>query len=214
MDYTSLIASKGAPGSIANWINFSDALLPLSDVLYEAQALIYDSLRVRYMRTVATLAVVEGSATAELPAGLFDIVAVWDDDNAKLAAYDAVSLQTERGVDTATADYQVGKPSIYSLFGEKVQFDCIADAAYSYKIMAFCQPEFLSEAAPSNFLTTRWPTLLRTACLAIAADWTNDDARYQKFVARMQPLIQQANASDDRALLGMISPADYSRSRF
>ena len=66
MDYTSLIAPKGTPGSIANWINFSDTLLPLSDVLHEAQALIYDTLRVRYMRSIVDVAIASGDGFAPM----------------------------------------------------------------------------------------------------------------------------------------------------
>lgn len=212
MDYTSLIAAKGAPGSIANWINFSDALLPLSDVLGDAQALIYDSLRVSHMRALHDIAIAAGASVADLPASTLDIVAVWDDGNRRLHARDVVSLQNARAVEEDGGAYVEGKPATYSLFGDKLQFDCRADADYTYRLMAYCIPQALGPGNATNFLTTRWPTLLRTACLAIAADWTNDDARYQRFLQRLQPLIQQANASDERALHGMVADVDYSRS--
>jgi len=213
MDYTSLIAPKGTPGSIANWINFSDTLLPLSDVLHEAQALIYDTLRVRYMRSIVDVAIASGDAEADLPTGTLEVLALWDDVNEKLEARDPAGLQSLRAIDTGTNDYSQSRPGYFSVYDEKLQFDVAADQAYTFRAMVYALPPFLGETNLTNFLTTRWPTLLRTACLAIAADWTNDDARYQRFVSRLQPLIEQASVSDDMLLHGMIVAPDYHRSK-
>lgn len=213
MDYDSLIASKGTPGSIANWVNFSDALLPLADILGDAQALIYDSLRVSYMRDIVDLTLPAGESVVAQPASTLQIIGIWDDQNSKLWAKDEVSLQNMRTVDEQAATWQASRPQAYSEFGGSIQFDTTADAEYKFKMMGFFIPAPLSETNKTNFLTTRWPQMLRTACLAIAADFLNDDAKYARFLQRLSPLVGQANASGERMLAGMVVDVDYSRSR-
>lgn len=211
MDYASLIAPKGTPGSIANWINFSDALLPLDDILGDAQALIYDTLRVAYMRKVIDLAVPNGALEVPRDDSLLDIIGIWDDQNQKLTAKDEVSLQNGRSL--TNGEFLSARPAVYSEFGSAIQFDVAAGDDYTFKMMGFFIPDPLSETNPTNFLTKRWPQMLRTACLTIAADFLNDDAKYNRFLQRLTPLIAQASVTGERSLLGMVVDVDYSRSR-
>ena len=118
MDYDSLIASKGTPGSIANWVNFSDALLPLADILGDAQALIYDSLRVSYMRDIVDLTLPSGESVVAQPASTLQIIGIWDDQNSKLWAKDEVSLQNMRTVDEQAATVDLGRAFDESGIGE------------------------------------------------------------------------------------------------
>lgn len=213
MDYDSLIAPKGTPGSIANWINFSDSLLPLDDIVGDAQALIYDSLRVANMRKLVDLSLPSGASAVARSDDLLEIIGIWDDENTKLTAKDEVSLQSRRTVDQSGGTWSVTRPSFYSEFGDSIQFDTTSDAAYTFKMMGFYIPAPLSSGNTTNFLTKRWPQMLRTACLVIAADFLNDDARYNRFLSRLAPLIGQANSTGERALLGMTTDVDYSRNR-
>lgn len=212
MDYDSLTAAKGTPGSLANWVNFSDALLPLGDILEDAQALIYDTLRVTYMRELRNLALPAAASAVARPDDLLDVIAIWDDQNVKLGAKDEVSLQNRRAIDGTSGNYTVTRPSFYSEFGGSIQFDTVADTDYTFKMMGFFKPALLSDTNKTNFLTTRWPQMLRTACLAIAADFLNDDAKYNRFLQRLTPLIAQASVMGERSLLGLSADVDYSRS--
>jgi hypothetical protein len=60
MTYTNLIAGKSTAGSIANWVSFDKVSAVLPTILEEAQALIYQMLRVREMRMVMRFTMTAG----------------------------------------------------------------------------------------------------------------------------------------------------------
>ena len=61
----------------------------------------------------------------------------------------------------------------------------------------------LSASNETNFLTNRYPQLMRTACVTAAADFQKDDGEYQKGYARLQTLIQAISIENDGQLRGM-----------
>ncbi len=70
MNYTSLTASKGTSGSIANWVSYT--LLDLPPILDEAQALVYSLLRTREMTTELNFSVAINGSSVALPARFLD----------------------------------------------------------------------------------------------------------------------------------------------
>lgn len=72
MTYTSLVATKGTVGSIANWVNYSKVETNLPTILDEAQALIYQLLRVREMQTTMHFKMTAGLSRYALPARFLD----------------------------------------------------------------------------------------------------------------------------------------------
>lgn len=202
MNYASLIAPKGTAGSIANWLNYSDALLPLSDILQEAQALIYDMVRLRPMYATRDLAVAAGEISVAMPDDMMDLVRLYDQYQAPLYALDQVSLETRRAKQS-DGTWETGQPCAYAIFDEKIQFDVALDDAITFRLAAAFQPAYLSEENQTNWLTKRYPHILRPACLAIAADFLNDDAKYQRYLTRLSGLLKTAQQSDDMSVMGM-----------
>src|SRR3989442_1526289 len=67
MTYTSLTGGKTVPGSIMSWVNY--AKLDIEQVLEEAQAVIFQRLRVREMRNLdSSIPVAPGDYQKPLPA--------------------------------------------------------------------------------------------------------------------------------------------------
>lgn len=203
MDYDTLIAPKGTSGSIANWVNYSDALLPLSDILEDAQALIYDMVRLRPMYSTVDVAVAAGEISVALPDNLMDLVKIWDQYQVPLTALDQVSLESRRSKqsdgswDTGTA------PTAYTIFNELIQFDLAPDEDITLRAAGAFRPAFLSSTNKTNWLTKEYPHILRPACLAMAADFLNDDAKYNRYVTRVSALLKTAQQSDDMSIMGM-----------
>src|SRR5438067_13554988 len=80
MDFTSLTADKTTSGAIRRWVNHAD--VDADAVLEDAQALIFQTLRVREMRTVfADLAMAIGESAKALPAGFLDPIRLTDKTN-------------------------------------------------------------------------------------------------------------------------------------
>jgi hypothetical protein len=289
MTYTSLVASKGTTGSIANWAGYSESKLDLPAILDEAQALIYQSLRVREMRTEYTFGIGENGSRASLPSRFLDPIGNLIDTtngfkyrhytessvknlqqfeqvagsfgnnpfttgaaNSGLVAAVLASNELTQGSDitiagatspidgvtvngtfliTAASDtgftfktydaataggvngggaaatwtarkLQAGQPSCWSIWDEAIQFDMAFEDATAFRLLCFMSLPLLSAAYPSNFLTNRYPLLIRKATQAAAADYMEDDVQYQKHLAALGALIEATNAESDLSYRG------------
>jgi hypothetical protein len=214
MDYTSLVGTKAIPGSIALWVNATD--LDTLTILTEAQALIYQTLRVREMIVSdAAIAVAAGDASEPLPSGFLDPINMRDIYLARMKLKDLSSVKARRGYTSGTTTLIQGLPRWFALTGTTVEFDCAADAsaAGTYLMDYFGTPAALSAINPTNFLTVRYPTLLRKACLWAAADFKKDRQGVQQYSAEVLALAQNIMGNDDLAFRGGEYTADYTESR-
>lgn len=168
MDYTTLTGAKTVEGSIRNYTNWSET--PAETVLAEAQGYIYSRLRVREMEhIVRNLAIAQGVDSLQLPAdymapigeACFGIESPWQ---AKIDIFDPAQFEPYRAVDETGAIY-AGQPSACMILGDPpiAYFEVKADRAYAAKLLYYRRPAFLGPGNLTNWLTTRWPQLLRAA---------------------------------------------------
>lgn len=231
MDYASLIGPKTTPGSIANYANYG--LVPATEVLIDAQALIYQRLRVREMRFgPLPLPLSVGAIHAPLPAGFLDPISIHDSFFLPVHMKDPESLLRLRFVIAQTGDFafpdfdpqdflttaawQQGVPRSASIFGEQIQFDVAANVPMVYWMIYYGTPPPLGPGntvpatTNTNFLTNRYPHILRAGVLAAAADFRKDDADYQRSMQRLTGLIQDAKTQDDLVNRSIEIEGDYS----
>jgi hypothetical protein len=90
-----------------------------------------------------------------------------------------------------------GVPSRWSILDGMVKFDLAFDAMAALKLPYYRSPLPLSTAAPTNFLTSRYPKLMRVACLAAASDFMKDDTEYSKNLTALTALVQSTMAEND-----------------
>lgn len=201
LSFSTLTADKTTSGSIRRWVNY--APLDAEYVLEEAQTLLFQSLRVREMRTEFTdLSMVQGDFKKALPAGFLDIVKLYDKtNNIRLSLRDEEWLVDHRYYDSGTINQST--PSRFAIYDESFQFECAYDAAATLNLVGFKQPDLLSNNNQTNFLTTRYPQLLRVACLAQAYDFLNNDARQQANLSILAALIDKTNAESDLSYRGV-----------
>lgn len=281
MTYTSLTGGKGVSGSIANWVSYT--LLDLPPIIDEAQALIYQILRCREMKTAMSFSIPQGGVAFALPARFLDPIGRiysttnndWFrhlDDSSVLAQRNFQETSGALGTDpftTTLASTQVsvalaahgfnagsvfnisgasvvggltlngtfeivtvstnsfvietkalvaasasttgggasvtyfcdsltqGYPQIWSIWDEKLQFDAAFPTRQLMQMQYFQAPPLLSATNQSNFLTDRYPQIMRTACAASAADFMQDDGEYQKQSTRLATLVQTAMVEND-----------------
>jgi hypothetical protein len=202
MDFTSLTAAKSVSGSIRRWVNHTD--VDSDAVLEDAQALIFQTLRVREMRSEFTPIVMAiGASSSALPTGFLDPLGLWDlTNNVKLKLRTEEWIGDKRQYDSTPA-ITSGTPYNYAIFGEALQFDLAYDAAATLKLIGFKAPTVLSIGSPTNFLTTRFPHILRSACLGRAYNYRNNDERADKEFALLAAYIQKANAESDLTYRGL-----------
>ncbi|WP_354158712.1 MULTISPECIES: hypothetical protein [unclassified Bradyrhizobium] len=286
MSYNTLVAPKGVAGSITDWVGYGKISVQADTILTEVQALIYQALRVREMRSQYVFGVPVGNCRVALPARFLDPIGKLRDTTfggryrhltesdvtdrryyqpvsggsfgnnpfttgtlnsgqvaAVLAAHgltqgsditiagatspiDGVGVNgtflltdasdpnalafltydnaTVGGVNGggAAATWSANKliagtPTCWAIWDEYLQFDQAFDTATQFRLMCFKAPAPLSTLNPTNFLTTRYPQLLRVATQLWAASFMKDDNEKQKSASDLGALIQATNAESD-----------------
>jgi hypothetical protein len=191
-DYTTLVGSKSILGSISNWINRGD--LPVAEILAEAQADIYQYLRVREMTAREVLTFAAGSQTTSLPTRFLDPIGFRPDQWGSDLPFVHEGLLGEFRDSSGTLP--TGTPSRWAIIGETAYVDVLPSAAYSGTLMFYRQPEPLSGANTTNWLTSRYPSLLRYACMAKGFEHAKSDAA-PSYLALMMRSIETANATNE-----------------
>lgn len=282
MNYTSLVAPKGTAGSIQNWVSYGN--IDTVTILEEAQAVLFQSLRTREMRTQYVFGVPVGICSVALPSRFLDPIGRITDQNGMsyrhlsesevatrrafqavpggtlgnnpfttgaanssvvtvnipshgltqvsdisfanapvldginltgtfiLDPVDANNITITSTNDTATVGNVTGggagvtwsanlliqsSPSVWAIFNGAIQFDAAADTAFQGRLLYYRSPPLLSAANPTNFITSRYPTLIRAATMASAASYMKDDEEEQKWMQKLSALIDATNAESD-----------------
>jgi hypothetical protein len=171
MSYTTLVAAKSEPGSIRSWMNY--AKIDVEGVLEDAQAMIYNRLRVRDMKASDVLPVAVGAGSANLPDDFIEAILVRDiTNNFDLDERDEKLLEGLRSYTNGVLD--IGDPAYFADYDDALNFDCKTTTAWKMKLIYYQTPAPLSSSNPKNFLTRKYPQLLRMACLAVAARHNHD----------------------------------------
>lgn len=141
------------------------------------------------------------------PNGTFPIVSVTDANNfvVDASSIGTASSSTTGGgsVITYSCDSLVAGPvEMWAIWDEKIKFDCALLEDNSFKLLYFQALPLLSPTNPTNFLTDRYPNLLRRACTAAAADFMKDSAESPKEMTALGALIQRINIENEGYLRG------------
>lgn len=154
----------------------------------------------------STITILAATATGGLTLnGAFPIVAIVDADNFMIDAGDNATASAIGGgsLATYTANNLVsGSPSRWAVWDEQTKFDTAFDSPATLKLLYYRSPSPLSTTNASNWLTSRYPMLMRKACQAAAADFMKDDVEYKKGVDALSALIQSTAAVDDLSYRG------------
>jgi hypothetical protein len=136
-------------------------------------------------------------------AGTFDVPAIVDANDFVIDITPLGSVPSASGAGggasvTYIADNLVqGTPIYWGVWDETVFFDVAFAQQTNCNLQYFKALPILSAANPTNFLTNRYPHLLRKAATAQAWDFMRNDAEYQKDVAALTALVEQVNAEGD-----------------
>lgn len=104
---------------------------------------------------------------------------------------------------TYTANQLIsGQPLQWAVWNEYLQFDGAFDTATQFRLLCYKSLPLLSTANQTNFLTIRYPQLVRVAGMASAAAFMKDDNEYQKHTTALSQMIQSANAESDLGYQG------------
>ena len=197
-DYPTLVGPKSQDGSIKNWVNRPD--IPVTTILVEAEALIYETLRVREMRSMTEFSFAKGDSEKALPAGFLDPI--------KFTPYgwgDPLEYWHEETYDPCmdeTGAMIVGTPSRWTIIGETAYLDVACDEAFAGRLLYYVTPAPLSVSNPTNFLTRRYPTLVRYACMNKAFEHMKDTTRATEYLRYTMAALGGVASSDDLSRRG------------
>jgi len=139
------------------------------------------------------------------PNGTYPVVSITDADNFVIDTGGTASASGSGGGSSATYTGSLlvqGSPICWSIWDDQVKFNAAFDEAAVMSMLYYRLPDSLSATNTTNFLTIKYPRLLRVASLAIAAEFMKDDAEYNKQVAALQAMIRQTAITDDFSYRG------------
>lgn len=180
--------------AVAGWLHRDDLAASIPDFIALAEARLNRELRVRQQLTSATLATVAATQAVALPTDWRHFHRV------RLVAPDR-PLTMLPGADFA-ALYRLsdtGAPRNYTIEGASLLLGPVPDAVYNIEAVYYAAIPALSDAEPTNWLLTDWPSLYLYAALAEAAPFSGADARRAMWESMYAADLAAATAADRRA---------------
>lgn len=201
MNWTTLTGDKDTEGSIKYFINYSR--IDSAGILEEAEAWIYSKLRTRDMIASDDVAISDAASSASFPTGYLDCLQFGIPGYMpRLRLKDIEWFRTHLGWDES-ATMPEGVPTYWADFGGTIQLNTSADQAYTAKMVFYKRPTALSASNETNFLTTRYPTLLRRACLMFAAEARKEWDTHDRNEIKAMAAITEVMVEDDTAKRGI-----------
>lgn len=202
MDYTTLIADKNTDGSIKSWISYGK--VPSTVILEEAQTELYRRLRTREMRVTVDVPLALGANTAALPARYIDPIYMrLRNENYYLKHKPQHDLEGHMIWDSGLNNWATGLPSFFSVYNEIINFDRRADQTYTLRFSFYRQPELLGPTVQTNFLTERYPRLLRASCLRAAAEFMESTEKKREYEADVARILAEIDIMDEMSMTGL-----------
>ncbi len=201
MDYNSLVGDVATTGSIRQLINWSR--VDAEGILAEAQAWIIARIRVRQMLASADVAIAPDASSAAFPPGYLDPIHLGIPGVVpRIRLNDIEFFRTRLGADEA-AVLPAGPPTLWADLDGAIQLNTRADQAYTARLAFYRRPDALSPANPGNFLTERYPTLLRRSCLMLAAEERKEYDTMDRAELKAMAMIDDIRRESDLALRGL-----------
>lgn len=199
MDYSQLVAGKSTANSIKSWINWDIA--PSTDILTEAEAFIYSKLRVREMKKLLTgTQIDDGDQSYAMPADFIASISFRriGPSAGKIHILDSEHMEGMNDID-ADGLFIRGIPDKCQIIEDPpiAYFNCEPNDDFPVRLVYFRRLPALSVGNPTNFLTTRYPTLLRTACLMQAWRFKKAYDLAEVEQQNLMGLIETANSEYD-----------------
>lgn len=186
-DYTSLKAS------IAERLHRSDLTSLIPEFIADAEARIYNDLRIQAMEESYSQAIASG--VAALPTGFMEWKFLYVDASSakKLARKDAEWIYTN--YPTRSAE---GTPVFFAREGGNLIFGPYPTDGLTVKGVYYKRPAALSESNTTNWLIENAPDLLRYAALTEAAVHTRNSEAHQVFDGKTVQLLRRVQKTDDQ----------------
>ena len=212
ISYTTLIGSSSTSGSVANWLNHSAVQASADNIVYDAEATIYRSLRHWRMLSTYSANTVIGNDYLALPADYLEDKILYITGQNFQKMYRKTMEETIASYSYDGSGNRIQQqPMIYFSDSTNFKFDSACDAVYPVAGYYYAQPASLFTSG-TNWLTQFYPRLLRCACVAAATEFMKDvgagsfsrDYWVQMFQAELAAAQMESDRSVRSMKIGMV----------
>ena len=183
--------------SIAEFLHRSDMTTIIPELIVDAEARIYNELRIRCMETAYTGTT--ASSVIALPSGFLEWKYLYIDGGRPLMRKDAEWIRTTYPTTTGTPVY-FARDGENMIFGPEPDADTDLIGSYYKRLAA------LSDSNTTNWFITDAPDLLRYAALCEAAPYLEDDSRIPVWEGKYQAIKERIKSTERReAFAGSIN---------
>lgn len=201
MNYTQLVADVTTAGSIKYHQNWSR--LDSDGILDEAEQWIYSKLRVRQMMATDDVAISLAASTAPFPTGYLDPIHLSIPGFiSTIKMLDPERFRSQLGWDESAA-LPEAMPTRWADIDGLIQFNSKADQAYTAKFVFYKTPLALSADNLTNFLTDRFPSLLRRVCLMFASEERKEYESMDRHELKALAMIEEIKKESDLSYRGL-----------
>lgn len=202
MSYSTLTGDKTTAGSIKSWAMRST--VESETVVEEAEAWIYRRLRVREMQTVDTSQSLAANAESlALPSRYLGTVTFMLTSPGRYRLHQMNVLDVERRRPyNSSGVLQVGLPTLFYTDATNMYFNVKSDRTYTTRHVYWQQPAALSASNETNFVTMKYPRLMRCACMMMASEFLKDYAAMERWEVKATREIAEIDIENDTNLSG------------
>ena len=212
MDYVALTGTKTTAGSIQQWLNHDG--VPSATLLEEAEAWIYQRLRIRQMITS-----VAGTLTTSV--GSFATPARYKQPvffHFTATSTTAKSIPVKKTLEYVLSNFQydgdgnqtTGRPQVWAADAANIVFEKLSDKDYPYTLYYYqALPPLSTNTAAggvsltTNALTADYPKLVRATCMMLGYEFLKDEREKLYWMKVAEGEVDQADIDSDTELSGV-----------
>jgi hypothetical protein len=178
-------------GALVNWLHRDDLDSEIQGFIQLGENRIYRDLRVRQMETTFSSVIASGSIA--VPTGYVEMKYAYVNGSpmVKMQRKDAEWIYAN--YPTRSAD---GTPKFFAREAETLIFGPYPDSAYTVKGVYYKRLTSLSDANPTNWLTSDVPDLILYASMCEAAQWLQEDDRVILWEKKYDQILQRVKRND------------------
>ena len=177
--------------SIAAFLHRSDLTTMVPEFIADAEARIYNDLRLRCME--ASYSGTTANGTIALPTGFLEWIYLYADTS-------PLQKLQRKDVEWIVTNYQgsSGIPKFFARDGDNLMFGPEPSSDTALLGRYYRRLDALSDSNTSNWIVINAPDLLRYGALCEAAPYIEDDARAQLWEAKYQAAKQRVERTEKR----------------
>jgi len=175
--------------SIANYLGRTDLTDQIPDFITLAENRLRRDLRLRTMLKGVSASATSGDGTVALPSDFLEVRDIYVDTNPRGSLqYLTPSAFTANGRATES-----GQPNYYTILASEFNFAPAPDSNYTFQLLYYAEPEFLSDSNSSNTFLANAPDALLYGSLVEAEPYLMNDNRIQVWASMLERSIDSLN---------------------